>query len=140
MPSGGYAYGVVARKHKNVILAYFFGPITRNVPSIQSIVKSRADQAALVGKTGDLGLKKGHWPLLGSSSPWLRHEWPIPAFVRYEELTGRSYRVTYSDDNPNAVPSEILIEPGAAEQGPPDGLMGYGYAEIVLEKILLSNT
>jgi hypothetical protein len=56
----------------------------------------------------------------------------MPVLVRYEELTGRSFRVFYHDDDPAKLLREEQIRPGAAEQGPKDGLMGAGFVEKVL--------
>lgn len=63
----------------------------------------------------------------------------MPEFIRYEELTGRSFRVEYDDDDPNTVLREESVLPGAAEQGPKDGLMGAGFVENILTD-LLANT
>jgi hypothetical protein len=60
---------------------------------------------------------------------WDRRQWPTPVFVRYEELTGRSLRIFYDDDDPNRVLREKQVAPGEAEQAPKDGLMGAGFAE-----------
>jgi hypothetical protein len=57
-------------------------------------------------------------------------------FVRYEEPTGRSYRVFYDDNNPNRVLREERAAPGEAEQAPKDGLMGDGFAEGALTRLL----
>ena len=62
--------------------------------------------------------------------------WPMPVFVRYEELTGRSLHVHYDDDDPNRRIRESPVEPGLAEQGPPDGLMGAGFVELRLTALL----
>jgi hypothetical protein len=51
---------------------------------------------------------------------------PTPVFVRYEELTGRSFHVFYHDDDPSRVLREDQVAPGEAAQAPKDGLMGAG--------------
>jgi hypothetical protein len=60
----------------------------------------------------------------------------MPVLVRYEELTGRSFKVSYDDDDPNKLIREEQVVPGSDEQGPKDGLMGAGYAEKVLTSLL----
>ena len=60
----------------------------------------------------------------------------MPVFVRYEELTGRSFRVLYDEDDPNIVRREDEVQPGTGEQGPSDDLFGDGAVEIVLTNLL----
>lgn len=57
-------------------------------------------------------------------------------FVRYEELAGRSFRVFYDDDDPSRVVREEQVAPSEAEQAPKDGLMGAGFAETPLSRLL----
>jgi hypothetical protein len=73
---------------------------------------------------------------LGADQDWDRAEWSMPVFVRYEELTGRSFRVFYNDDDPNKLIREERAAPGEGKQGPKDGLMGAGFAEKVLTSLL----
>ena len=60
----------------------------------------------------------------------------MPVFVRYEELSGRSFRVVYADDNPNELLREQQVPPGESEQGPEDGMLGAGAVEKVLTGLL----
>lgn len=62
----------------------------------------------------------------------------MPVFVRYEELTGRSSHVFYDPDNPVVLLQEEYLAPGLAEQGPTDGLMGAGFVELQLTRLLNS--
>jgi Immunity protein 26 len=130
---GGFAVGVVARANpKGALLGYFFGPRRTSVPSPDDVAGLQAEGAALVGKFGDLGLTGGRWPIVGRLADWDRTEWPMPVFLRYEELTGRSFRVFYDDGDPVRPIREVQVSPGVDEQGPKDGLMGAGFVEIVL--------
>lgn len=134
---GGYAVGVVARANpKAALLGYFFGPRRVDVPSLEDVADLKPADAVLVGKFGHLGLVQGKWPILGRLEGWDRTEWSMPVFVRYEELTGRSFRVFYDDDDPNKLVREEQVAPGDAEQGPKDGLMGAGFAEKVLTSLV----
>lgn len=134
---GGYALGLVARASRSgVLFGYFFGPHRQETPSMSDGENLTPSDAVLVGKFGHLGLKQGSWPVVGSVSDWDRSEWPMPAFVRYEELTGRSFRVVYDEDDPAKLVAEVPVQPGPAEQGPKDGLMGAGYVEKVLTGLL----
>jgi immunity protein 26 of polymorphic toxin system len=135
--SGGYAVGIVARVNPDgVLLGYFFGPRRAAVPSVQDVTRLSPGDAVLVGKFGHLGLKKGTWPVLGRAPGWDRAKWPMPSFVRFEELTGRSFRVFYDDNDPNRLLREEQVTPGVTEQGPRDGLMGAGYVEKALTSLL----
>jgi hypothetical protein len=135
--NGGYAVGVVARANpKAALLGYFFGPRRADVPSLEDVADLKPGDAVLVGKFGHLGLTQGKWPILGRLEDWNRGHWSVPVFVRYEELTGRSFKVFYDDADPNKLLGEEQVAPGEGEQGPKDGLMGAGYAEKVLTSLL----
>jgi hypothetical protein len=97
---------------------------------------STATNAVLVRKFGDLGLVQGTWPILGRLDEWNRREWPMPLFVRHEELTGRSFMVRYADDDPNRLVREEQVAPDEASLHPKDGLMGAGFAENALTALL----
>ncbi len=86
-------------------------------------------EADAVAHVGHLGVTSGAWPITGAIKPWERDRWSHTQFVRYEQLTGKSFLVCYRDDDPNTVVLEREVQPGEAEQMPVDGLMGHGYAE-----------
>lgn len=130
---GGYAIGVIARASRGgVLFGYFFGPRRDAVPTLADAQGLVPDDHVLVGKFGYLGLRQGKWPVLGRFDNWSRDTWPMPAFVRYERLTGRSFEVVYDDADPNRLVRERQIAPGPAEQGPKDGLMDAEFVEAVL--------
>jgi Immunity protein 26 len=134
---GGCGVGVVARANLDgAMLGYFFGPRRAEAPTLCDVANLKSGDAVLVGKFGHLGITQGKWPILGRFDSWNRVEWPMPVFVRYEELTGRSYKVIYDDDDPNRVLREEPVSAGTAEQGPKDGLMGAGFVERVLTNLL----
>jgi hypothetical protein len=134
---GGYAVGLIARANpKGALLGYFFGPRRVHIPQLHDVSGLRPDDAVLVGTFGHLGIVHGTWPLLGSLDDWERQNWPTPVFVRYEELTGRSFHVFYDDNDPNRVLREKQVAPGEAEQAPKDGLMGAGFTEAILTRLL----
>jgi hypothetical protein len=134
---GGFATGIIARANpKGVLLGYFFGPKREAVPSLDEVAELNPGDAILVRKFGHLGLTGGTWPVIGRFENWDRSQWTMPAFVRYEELTGRSFQVLYDPDDPNKFIREEQVSPGEAEQVPKDGLMGVGFAEKVLTTLL----
>jgi hypothetical protein len=134
---GGYAVGLIARANlRGALLGYFFGPRRPEIPQLQDVSGLRPGDAVLVRKFGHLGIVHANWPLLGRLNGWERRDWPTPVFVRYEELTGRSFHVFYDDDDPNRVLREEQVAPGEAEQAPKDGLMGAGFTEAILTRLL----
>lgn len=137
LAGGGFATGLVARANPGgVLLGYFFGPRVPQVPRLHDLKSLAARDAVLVGMFGDLGLIQGKWPLIRRLDEWVPAAWPMPVFVRYEELTGRSFQVFYDEHDPNRVVREVQVPPGEAEQGPRDGLMGAGYTETVLNQLV----
>jgi hypothetical protein len=134
---GGYALGIVARASRGgVLLGYFFGPRRVAAPTLLEVAHLRADAAILIGRFGHLGLKQGKWTTFGRLDGWDRTAWPMPRFVRYEELTGRSFAVVYDPDDPNRLLREDEISPGTAEQCPRDAMAGAGAVEIRLTRLL----
>jgi Immunity protein 26 len=134
---GGSAIGLVARANRDgVLLGYFFGPKRLSVPTLADVQGLRPEDATLVAVFGHLGLTKGTWQVLGRVDGWDRGAWAMPIFVRYEELTGRFFKVRYDDDDPNRVIGEEEVPPGAAEQLPEDGAYGAGAIERRLTRLL----
>lgn len=133
---GGYATGVVARANlKGALLGYFFGPRRERVPTLEDVASLEPNKSVLIGRFGHLGLTQGTWPILGRVPGWHRAEWPMPVFVRFEELSGRTYNVFYDDDDP-ATPLREELSSGPAAREPNDGLMGAGYVERWLTALL----
>jgi hypothetical protein len=133
---GGFGVGVVARANrKGVLLGYFFRPARDHVPGLEIVDRLRPTDAILIGRFGHLGIVGGTWPLIGHLTNWIREDWPVPLFVRTEELSGRSYLVHYDDADPNRVTKEEPVgDPSAWAHE--DGLMGAGFAEKLLTRLL----
>jgi hypothetical protein len=134
---GGAAVGLAARARKRgkIVLGYFFGPRRHGVPDLAELDSLRPADAVLVARFGDLALIQGEWPVLGRSPSWDRSRWPMPRFVRSEELSGRVWEVEYSDVDPNKVVAERPFA-GDPRGLPRDELFGAGAVEIVLGKLL----
>ena len=133
----GFAVGLIARASEaGVLLGYFFGPKRVDPPTLDELTELTAADAALVRSFGHLGLTSGKWVVLGRLEGWDPKAWPMPKFVRYEELTGRSIEVTYDDQDPNQIVHEHEMLPGPSEQLPKDGLLGAGAAEKLLTSLL----
>jgi hypothetical protein len=136
---GGFAAGVIARAmpHKEgVLIGYFFGPRRCEVPALGELSGLSAAQAILVERFGDLGIVNGTWPLLGHIDGWNRSAWPTPVFGRFEELTGRAFKVIYDDANPNRLIREEQVDPSELTGMPRDGLSGAGAVETVLARLV----
>jgi len=139
LPGSGFAVGVIARvmPHKEgVLLGYFFGPKREKVPTLDELQGLSASDAVLVERFGHLGIVDGTWPLVGLANRWDRSAWPAPAFGRFEELTGRAFKVTYDDANPNKLLREEQIDPRELTDMPQDGLSGAGAVEKILARLL----
>lgn len=118
------------------MLGYFFGLRFDEPPGLSYVDELSAVDNALIQTFGDLGLIRGKWPVIGRLARWRREEWPMPAFGRHEELTGRYLRVEYDDDDPNSRPREVEISRDEFEQVPQDGLAGFGFVEARLTRLL----
>lgn len=133
---GGFAVGLVARAttQGKVILCYFFGPRRQAVPALSEVERLKPSDAIRVLRVGDLSLIRAEWPIIGIASSWKRLDWPIPPFVRRDDLSRKAWRVHYSDFDPNAIDHE---EPEKYESVlERDGLFGSGAAELMLTKEL----
>lgn len=133
---GGFGVGLIARAKSSILVGYFFGPKRETIPTLSDVASLRTSGAVLVARFGYLGLKEGNWPVLGRHEAWNAKQWPMPVFVRYEELTGRSFNVFYDGTDPNRLLAEEQIPPGLAEQGPSNDLFGAGSLEIRLTRLL----
>ena len=137
--TGGYALGVVARMapEGRIIVAYFFGRKYKEIPRTDVLKALEPVHAIKRLRLGDLGLVNGDWLIVGESEPWRRGDWPLPQFVRRDDLSKRAWRVSYSDSDP----SKLI-----AEEGVPfdvkglevSDLYGYGAVELLLTKMLKS--
>jgi hypothetical protein len=134
---GGYAVGVVARTSAQgkIFLAYLFGPARNSVPSPDD-VNPRAQDALRVARIGDLSLIDKTWPIIGQLQPWRREEWPMPPFVRRDDITRKAWLVQYADNDANRVAVEDLMNYQNVSEFERDAVLGAGAAEIVMTKIL----
>ena len=137
--SGGFGVGVVARTTSKgrVILVYLFGPKRESVPALSEVIGLDPMVAVKVARIGDLNLINGEWPILGRSPSWQRSRWPMPQFVRSDELSRRAWIVFYSDDDPNRDIREEPVPYGTSALGR-NSVIGAGGVEIVLTDLLSS--
>jgi hypothetical protein len=136
---GGFASGVISRgapRKKGILIGYFFGPLRAVVPTLEDMVGLAAPDAILVRRFGHLGLLRGTWPLLGKLDGWDRTEWATPAFGRHEELTGRSLKIIYDNDDPSKITCREVINRSDLDALPGEGLLGVGAVESRLTALL----
>lgn len=138
---GDYARGIVARRSNEGILFGYFFP-----PRITSVSEARVDNtmipenAILCGQFGDLGLLKRKWVLFASMRPWTRDHWPMPPFLRIDESSGHATLVYYDEDTLSSIREEVVDHNiSACNSYPKDSVMGYGFVEIKLSRLLPHN-
>lgn len=134
--NGGFGAGIIARHSRNgCILIYLFGPKRKEPPKLAQFERLTKADAIKAIIAGDLGLIEGSWPIIGKCESWRRDDWPMPKFLRANELSPTVWLVTYADDNPNKRVSEerVPFETTGFER---DGLYGAGAVEIVLTRLL----
>lgn len=135
--TSGYAVGLIARANPDgILVGYFFGPRRDAPPPLGELAELHSDQACVLLRFGDLGLLRGTWPLLGKLDGWDRSAWPMPVFGRFEELTGRSYAVYYSDDDPSLLCREVEVAQDDIALSPSNDLYGAGAVEVALTRLL----
>jgi hypothetical protein len=134
---GGYGIGVVARMDgRGIVLGYFFGERHDDPPEPGDVHGSKPADSVHILRFGDLGLIRGEWPVIGPLPGWNREEWPMPAFGRQQDLTGRCLRVEYPHDDPSGPPREVEISSDELAALPEDGLAGFGFVEVRLTRLL----
>jgi hypothetical protein len=134
---GNYARGRLARASRSgVLLGYFFGPALTELPQPADLQGISASRAILVGHFGHLGLMKRKWPVVFREDAWDPKEWRCNEFLRHEELTGRNFVVRYADDDPGKLLGESMVAPETTLNLPKDGMMGAGFVEAKLTRLL----
>lgn len=135
---GGYGLGVVARTSPQgkIVLAYLFGPARQAVPTADEVRRLRPEDALRVARIGDLSLVDKTWPIIGELTSWRRKEWPMPPFVRRDDIAKKAWRVQYADNDANRVATEEPINYPNVSESERDAVLGAGAAEIIMTKML----
>jgi hypothetical protein len=132
----GFGIGVVSRLGRSRIgLGYFFGLRLSETPDLRQLPELRAENAVLVARFGDLGLRERRWLVIGSVPHWDPKEWPVPGFRREQSLTGEFFEVRYSDEDPNDIVSETPRVEAEVANMPPDRLLTAGAVEVLLTRL-----
>jgi len=142
LKDGGYALGIIVRgsyKTKGG-LGYFFGPRYENIPDEQETWHKQPSDAILIAWFGDLGIILGQWPLISTTRPFRREEWPVPKFHRLDALDpSKGWLVEYDQETSGlylAGRRETYLNARELVGLPKDSLLGYGAVELVLTKLL----
>jgi len=98
---GQMALGLVARRPKRggLLLGYFFGPPRKHAPDAAELQSLAARDVLLVCRFKEAPLHRGLWRVVGDCAKWRHKDWPMPAFLRKEGLSGRAIRIEYAQDN-----------------------------------------
>lgn len=133
---GGYALGLVARMDgEGRVFGYFFGPRRDRLPTDEDTAGLTSKQALLICKFGDLGLIRGEWPIIVSTSNWDPNRWPFAQLSRIAVDDSWATLVEYDEASFQRL-REMPVSVEEARQHPEDGLSGYGAIEIRLTKLL----
>jgi hypothetical protein len=129
----GCVLGIVARKPRKakVLLGYFFAGRLPSCPHHADQSGLHPDAASKVLRFGDLYLINGRWRVVGRIEEWDRKSWPMPKFVRRDDIMRRALLIEYADDDPNRVVSEQPCD-YALEGYERDAMLGAGAVEIVM--------
>jgi hypothetical protein len=135
--TGGYGIGVIARaskKNSGGLLGYFFGPKREDIPSFDDVSHLKPSEAIRIVVFGDLHLLDQKWQVIGSIAPWDRQDWPMPYFVRKDDISKKAWRVRLSETNVH----EVIEEQPVSYDSPLErqGLYGAGAVELLLTKLL----
>lgn len=136
--TGGFARGVVARcDGRGLVFGYFFGPRFASIPNDVEANQLKAGDAILIGKFGDIGLRKGEWPVVAKISTWQRESWPMPLFSSRAERDDYVALAEYDEDTFEL--KRVTTRPRsevADEDFLVDRVMGYGSVEKKLTELL----
>lgn len=139
--TGGYSTGVIARISKNnsgCLLGYFFGPKTEEITSLDEVNHLKPSQAIRTLIFGDLNLLDQKWQVIGTIASWDRNDWPMPYFVRKDDISKKAWRVRRSESNVNEVIEEQPISYDSSLER--DAVYGAGAVELLLTKLLDDRT
>ncbi len=133
---GQFALGLIARRPKRggLLFGYFFAPVGKQVPQKADVPELRANQALMVCRFKDAPLHRGLWRVIGSGGKWRHKDWPMPAFLRKEGLSGRGIRIEYAADNLTTPVREI--EADATDATLPEDIV-YDEERLVLALVRL---
>lgn len=136
----GYALGIVVRgNYKTVCLGYFFGPRYEKPPGDEVTREKKPEDAILITQFSDLGIINGSWPLIQSTRPFSREEWPVPKFgmeIPFSEGKGYIREYSFEDSGDWKLIRESIVDSNEVVNLPKDSFMGAGFVEFRLTYLL----
>jgi hypothetical protein len=121
---------------QGVVFGYFFGPVVDNPSECVAADFLTAGDAVLVGRFGDLGLMRAEWPIIGRVTNWSREMWPMPPFQSAGDTEDEATLTDFSDALDVTAVRKVSQRRAGAEGALPDRVMGYGFVEIQLTRLL----
>jgi hypothetical protein len=139
--SEGFALGIIVRGSSRTKggLGYFFGPKHLEIPDEKETWKVNQQNAILVSWFSDWGIKIGRWPLIKSTRPFSKEDWPIPKFSQPITFPpDKAYIIEYDQNDTGEMnPRKITVINASEIVGLPVArLSGGGAIEIRLTDIL----
>ncbi len=139
--TNGYALGIIVRGSSKTKggLGYFFGPKYHEIPNDKDTWEKNSVDAVLITEFGDLGIIKGDWPLIKSTRPFSRKDWPVPKFgMEVPFPPGKGFIREYEYDNlgKRTLVKQIAVDANEIKDLPKDSIMFGGFIEITLTNIL----
>lgn len=139
--NGGFGIGVIVRGSYATKggLGYFFGPRYETVPGDEATWEKHAQQAVMITRFGDLGIINGRWPMIESSKPFIKENWPIPKFgIEVPYPPGKGFLREYAQNQKGEFIciKETPVDASDIAHYPRDAVMGGGAVEISLTNLL----
>lgn len=115
-----HVLGLLARKPKRrgVVLVYFWPQLLRSIPSETELSQITLSDKLIAWRVGDSELYNGRWRVVGMDREFSRSKWPFPKFVRHVGTSETAFVLTYSEDDPSEVVSEVAIPAGTVDLAP----------------------
>ncbi|MFQ3246376.1 MAG: hypothetical protein ACI9SP_003028 [Arenicella sp.] len=136
---GGFGCGVVTRMDGNgIVFGYFFGPKVTTVAEISGNDLG-IEQSIFCGQFGDLGFLNREWEVIGRVPNWSREQWSMPLFLRFDDNASTGCLSEYDEDSLKCIDEKkVQLSSIDIQNYPKDSVMGYGFVEIKLTKLLSS--
>jgi hypothetical protein len=99
------------------------------------LARLKPTDAIMQGCFGDLRLIRGGWPIIRNNGIWNRALWIMPSFGRIDS-DGQVWEVEYNPDDPSRLLDERISTPSRVKHLPADALMGAGFVEKRLARLL----
>ncbi len=133
-----FARGVIARMDgRGCIFGYFFPPSIEDSHNVKIDDFLSPGNNILLARVGDLGLLNSEWKVIGRIPDFRREVWKLPAGLRWDEGDSEGVECIFDEDTLETISEKPISIVGLdLTKELKDGLMGYGFLEIRLTKLL----